>query len=205
MKSLSLHLDHHVILAGFIYVIVCEVLDWIGRALQFVCCTHPNTLYLRLNSNMYIHAIAESYRMSTLMIGSTDGREPILSPAAAREYCFKVVFFNTLIQQGVLLFYFMYISCIIMPPNPLYKKYRYICDNFYQLSWQMEWSTIVCGLVNIPMSIFPEVKDTRWECFQWFWWCIVYTFKSFRRSYHVIMPKAKSIRSGSQFLCTTFF
>jgi len=26
--------------------------------------------------------------------------------------------------------------------------------------FQIEWSTIVCGLVNIPMSIFPEVKPT---------------------------------------------
>ncbi|XP_005106262.1 putative glycerol kinase 5 [Aplysia californica] len=26
--------------------------------------------------------------------------------------------------------------------------------------FQMEWSTIVCGLVNIPMCIFPEIRDT---------------------------------------------
>ncbi|KAK6196445.1 hypothetical protein SNE40_001669 [Patella caerulea] len=26
--------------------------------------------------------------------------------------------------------------------------------------FQIEWSSIVCNLVNIPMSIFPEVKDT---------------------------------------------
>lgn len=26
--------------------------------------------------------------------------------------------------------------------------------------FQVEWSTIVCGLVNIPMNIFPEVKPT---------------------------------------------
>ncbi|BFZ00353.1 hypothetical protein BsWGS_03393 [Bradybaena similaris] len=26
--------------------------------------------------------------------------------------------------------------------------------------FQMEWSTIVCGLLNIPMSIFPQILDT---------------------------------------------
>ena len=27
--------------------------------------------------------------------------------------------------------------------------------------FQIEWSSIVCNLINIPMSMFPEVRDTR--------------------------------------------